>query len=81
VKGENPYTRIRAAIAAAPPSTTEAALALAAPVYLAMGPVPVAETPCTGVPVATAPVDHAVHDAESVATAGVLVDRLEALYE
>lgn len=70
-------------MAAAPPRTKEAALAVAAPVYLAIGPVPVAvpETPATGllVPVASAQVAHV--DEAPVAASGVLVTTVEALYE
>jgi len=69
------YAITTAAIAAAPARTKEAAFMLAAPVYLAMAPVPVAEIPWTGV--APVPVDHAAHvDAAGVpveAATGVLV--------
>lgn len=71
------YTRITAAIAAAPPRTNEAALALAAPVYLATGPDPVAEAPLTGVDVAA----PQLFQSPLAAASGVLVAMLEVLYE
>lgn len=71
---EKIYARTTAATAAAPAMTNEAALAEAAPVYLAIGPEPVAEAPLTGVASApVAPADQAAQVDEAAAASGVLV--------
>jgi hypothetical protein len=69
------YAMITAATAAAPASTKEAAFMLAAPVYLAMAPVPVAEIPWTGVaPVPEAQAAHVDAAGVPVEAAGVPVE-------